>query len=301
MIMFQFEDFNEKLFNRVVCFNYSYPSGLGGPGTLFMYTEDGEEYFADQRGLVEYGWLKLDEIVPFRDESRFKEYYWEIGGGYLYIRNDLYDKVISAMERIKKHYRMMPTVNKVIWPLLEVPEEKVIRIVYAGTEKIIEREKKEREEKEKAYEKIRLTENDMKWNDLYILFESAKDRYKPEGCYTTLYRRNENGSITGSIRSILYQQDGQLSFDEESGKWGTGIEAYNIFYNQYSNLSEHLSYSPPDGGDEPVTFFNPGRFFCSCQTLEEAKKRIADRNNAIGWGCYTKKDIIVPTEKDWKF
>ena len=220
---------------------------------------------------------------------------------HLYIRNDLYDKVISAMESIEKHYHMMPTVNKVIWPFLEVPEEKVIRIVYAGTEKIIEREKKEREEKEKAYEKIRLTENDMKWNDLYILFESAKDRCKPEGCYTTLYRRKENGSITGSIWSILYQQDGQLSFDEESGKWGMGIEAYNIFYNQYSDLSEPLSYPPPDGGDEPVTFFNPGRFFCSCQTLEEAKKRIADKNNAIGWGCYTKKDIIVPMEKDWKF
>ena len=60
--MFQFEDFNEKLFNRVVCFNYSYPSGLGGPGTLLMYTEDGEEYLADQRGLVEYDWFKLDEI-----------------------------------------------------------------------------------------------------------------------------------------------------------------------------------------------------------------------------------------------
>ena len=95
MIMFQFEDFNEKLFNRVVFFNYSYPSGLGGPGTLLMYTEDGEEYLADQRGLVEYDWFKLDEIVPFRDESRFKEYYWGIGV-YLYIRNDLYDKVISA-------------------------------------------------------------------------------------------------------------------------------------------------------------------------------------------------------------
>ena len=139
----------------------------------------------------------------------------------------------------------------------------------------------------------------MIWKDLYILFESAKDRYKPEGCYTTLYRRNENGSIIGSIWSILFQQDGQLSFDKESGKWGTGIEAYNIFYNQYSHLSEPLLYPPPDGGDEPVTFFNSGRFFCSCQTLEEAKKRIVDRNNAIGWGCYTKKDIIVPTEKDY--
>lgn len=164
MTMFQFENLNEKLFNRVVRFAYSYPSGLGGPGILLMYTEDGEEYLADQRGLVEYDWFKFDEIVPFRDESRFKEYYWGIGV-HLYIRNDLYDKVISAMESIEKHYHMMPTVNKVIWPLLEVPEEKVIRIVYAGTEKIIEREKNEREEKEKAYEKIRLTENDMKWND----------------------------------------------------------------------------------------------------------------------------------------
>ena len=97
MTMFQFENLNEKLFNRVVCFAYSYPSGLGGPGTLLMYTEDGEEYLADQRGLVEYDWFKLDEIVPFRDESRFKEYYWGIGV-HLYIRNDLYDKVISAMD-----------------------------------------------------------------------------------------------------------------------------------------------------------------------------------------------------------
>ena len=54
MTMFQFGNLNEKLFNRVVCFAYSYPSGLGGPGTLLMYTEDGEEYLADQRGLVEY-------------------------------------------------------------------------------------------------------------------------------------------------------------------------------------------------------------------------------------------------------
>ncbi len=30
MTMFQFENLNEKLFNRVVCFAYSYPSGLGG-------------------------------------------------------------------------------------------------------------------------------------------------------------------------------------------------------------------------------------------------------------------------------
>ena len=43
---------------------------------------------------------------------------------HLYIRNDLYDKVISAMESIEKHYHMMPTVNKVIWPFLEVPEER---------------------------------------------------------------------------------------------------------------------------------------------------------------------------------
>ena len=54
MTMFQFENLNEKLFNRVVCFAYSYPSGFGGPGTLLMYTEDGVEYLADQRGLVEY-------------------------------------------------------------------------------------------------------------------------------------------------------------------------------------------------------------------------------------------------------
>lgn len=236
--MFEFEDLNEKLFNRVVCFAYSYPSGLGGLGTLLMYTEGGEEYFVDQRGLVEYDWFKLDEIVPFRDKSQFKEYYWGIGV-YLYIRKDLYDKVISAMERIEKLYHMMPTEKKIIWKVLEIPEEKVVRIVYARTKRIMEEEQKEREEKEKKFEKIRLTENDMKWNDLYILFESAKERYKPEGCYTTLYRRNENGSITGSIWSILYQKDGHFSFDEKSGKWGTGIEAYNIFFNHYDNLSDN--------------------------------------------------------------
>lgn len=80
----------------------------------YCYTEGGEEYFVDQRGLVEYDWFKLDEIVPFRDKSQFKEYYWGIGV-YLYIRKDLYDKVISAMERIEKLYHMMPTEKKIIW------------------------------------------------------------------------------------------------------------------------------------------------------------------------------------------
>lgn len=152
MIMFEFEDLNEKLFNRVVYFAYSYPSGLGGPGTLLMYTEGGEEYFVDQRGLVEYDWFRLDEIVPFRDKSRFKEYYWGIGV-YLYIRKDLYDKVIAAMERIEKHYHMVPTEKKIIWQVLEIPEEKVVRIVYARTKRIMEEEQKEREEKEKSLKK----------------------------------------------------------------------------------------------------------------------------------------------------
>ena len=116
---------------------------------------------------------------------------------------------------------MMPTVNKVIWPLLEVPEEKVIRIVYAGTEKIIEREKKEREEKEKAYEKIRLTENDMKWNDLYILFESAKTDINRKDV-TLLYIGVRKMEVSQDLFGVYYtsRTDSYLLMkNPESGEW----------------------------------------------------------------------------------
>ena len=298
MLVFQFEDLNDELYDRVVCFSYSYPSGLGGPGTLLMYTEDGEEYFVWQRGFSEYDWMKLDEIVPFRDETKFKEFYWGIGV-YLFIRLELYDEIISRMKTFEKHYHTLPTAKNIIWKLLNIPEEKVKRIVYDGSAKEMEHDRQKREKMEDERKKRKLTENDMEWKNLYILFASAPEHYKPEGCYTTLYKRNENGGISGAIWTILYQKDEKLFFDEEAKKWTTEIEAYNIFFNQYKNLSEPLSFPPPDGGEEPVTFFNPGAFFCSCQTLEEAKRRIAYRNECIGWGCYTKENVIVPTEKDW--
>lgn len=61
----------------------------------------------------------------------------------------------------------------------------------------------------------------MKWNDLYILFESAKDRYKPEGCYTTLYRRNEM-EVSQDLFGVYYtsRTDSYLLMKNlESGEW----------------------------------------------------------------------------------
>lgn len=297
-MIFELEDLNEELFDRVVCFSYSYPSGLGGPGSMLMYTENGEEYLILQDGFSECEWEDLDEIIPFRDEKRYKEYYCGIGY-YLYIRQELYDEVIFGMEAYQKYYHMTPTENHIIWKLLDISEKKVKRMVYAGAAKEMERDRQERERREAERQRFRLSEDDMEWKDIYFS-EREREAYMPEGCYTTLYKRNENDGITGAIWSILYQQDRHMFFDEDAGKWTSKIEAYNIFFNKYESLEEPLSFPPLEGGEEPVTYFNPGRFFCSCQTLEDAKHRIAARNECIGWGCYTKENVIVPTEEDWK-
>ncbi len=293
---FTWNDLNETLFDRVACFDIWNPSGMGGPGAIWMYTEDGMVFQIGQEGF-EADWYEIDRIFPFRDTRRYRQY----NSSHIYIRPDLHDALASAMEAYRAHYWHYPVCSQIIWQVLSVPEDTVRRIVYDKTAAVLEREAEERRERDEARKRIKLTADDMEWRDFWYIPSSEDDHYAPNGCYTALYKRNDRGGIEGTMWFILFQvqEAGTLYFDEERRLWACEIEAYNIFWNRWRELHAPLSYPPPAGGEAPTDLLTPGRFFCSCRTLGDAKKRVAVRNGAIGWGDYTKENRIVPTRDDW--
>lgn len=292
---FTWNDLNETLFDTIVCFDVWNPSGLGGPGTIWMYTEDGKEYQIGQEGF-EADWHEIDRIFPFRDTRRYRQY----DDSHIYVRPGLYDALDSAMEAYREHYYEYPLCYQVIWKVLSVPKDKVERIVYDKTAEALAREEEEWRERDEARKRIKLTADDMEWTDCWFIPSSSNEHYAPNGCYTALYKRNDRGGIEGTMWMILFQTVGTSYFDEERRVWGAQeIEAYNIFWNRWRELHEPLSYPPPGGGEAAADAIVPGRFFCSCRTLEDAKNRVAERNGAMGWGDYTKENRIVPTRDDW--
>lgn len=65
---FKFEDLNEELFSRVIAFSYSIGSGLGGPGAIYLLTNDGKEYLIGEEGF-EGDWIRPGNIFPFMSEA----------------------------------------------------------------------------------------------------------------------------------------------------------------------------------------------------------------------------------------
>ena len=220
---FTWNDLNETLFDTIVCFDVWNPSGLGGPGTIWMYTEDGKVYQIDQEGF-EADWCEIDKIFPFRDTRRYRSY--DTTG--IYVRPNLYDTLVLAMEAYREHYHESPLCSQVIWKVLSVPKDRVERIVYDKTAEALDREKEERLKRNEERKRIALTADDMEWTHVP---SEENAHYAPDGCYTALYKRNGCGGIEGTMWVLLFQAVGALRFDEERRVRAREIEAYNIFWN----------------------------------------------------------------------
>ncbi len=64
---FTFEDLNDELFGMVIAFS-SIGSGLGSPGSIYMLTNDGKDYYIGQEGF-EGDWIHLRNIFHFMYEA----------------------------------------------------------------------------------------------------------------------------------------------------------------------------------------------------------------------------------------
>lgn len=305
---FCLEDLNEELFDQVVFFEYTRSSGLGGWGCVIMITDAGQEYMIGMEGF-EYKEDELDQVFPILAKGlkmlgRYKYYFgkpvegWhhvsEECGTNLMIRDDFYARFMQDYEKLKAEKRFafgLEAARDILNPGQRLPRE-----IYAKTEEVWRKEEEERQERERYRASVRLVEGeDIEWEKLYI--NNIKDELMFEGYYLLLFKRGDNGSITGSKWSIVFQKE-EISPCQIAGLGK--IEAYNLFYKSYYDVKGPLHYPEDADGykeyqdeDTLTDGMNSwGKFVRSYPTLEKAKEGAMYRNECCGWGNYDKTNLI---------
>lgn len=304
---FEWEDITDEVLEKVVYVKYT-PNPTSGfadyAGSLTAITENGQEYKigfeeASRNREVEILKLFLGELPQTHldcanpsHEMRKWRYRRTYFFGNIFIRKDLFDRVISEWEKQLEHN--IVTVTEVAKNLLD-PQGKLPRMVLSETQAIWDEEERERREREEWKAKNRLVEGeDYEWKE----FRCTSLEH---GYYLLLFKRNEDGSISGSRWTIVCQRE---QFEEGSFKSDAPVEAYNLYYKRYENMGGILQY-PEDGNREDKEIYRyttltddpknheHGRFHRTYFTLEQAKSAALTRNEFMGWGNYYKANLLT--------
>ena len=304
---FKLEDLTQDFFDKVVFLVQYQSSGLGGPGAVIMITEYGEEYMLGMEGSGHSEW-ELDKFIPLlargerKDSSdlhtcfRVEEKGWQylFNHGNVLIRNDYYEKIFEVYkkyEETSEYFSWLESARSILNPGNKIP-----RNIYEGTEVTWKKEKEKREVAEQRKALERLTEDDVEWKDLYINNQKSKGAWL-EGIYLLLFRKNEDGSISGSKWTIEFQRE---EYKPCCHKANAPIDAFNLYYKSYENMAGMLQYKEPnENGDSCYEYStlqdgvnSYGKFVRSFKTIEAAKQGALYRNECIGWGNYYKNNLI---------
>lgn len=297
---FEWEDINDELLEKVVCFSFCRSSGMGDAGYLSAVTESGQEYFI---GLDKCTWKKEIELFyrflgerPSADELEGNH---EIGKWRLvefcyikhFVRKDYADKIFSEWQKARvedKRYDVIYAVRKLLDPQNKLPQ-----MVLAETQAIWNEEERWRKEQEEWRAKNRLVEGeDYEWKEFGNGFDC--------GYYLLLFKENDDGTISGSKWTIVCQRE---QFEEGGFKSDAPVEAYNLYYKRYDNMGGILNYFVKGSTDDAeiyryttLTDYDYGRFHRTYFTLEEAKSAAMTRNECIGWGEYYKTNLL---KRNW--
>lgn len=289
---FTLDDISEELFNKTVFFEYESSSGLGGSGCIRLLTSEGEEYLLGFEGF-EYSEDELYKFFPIADKSKELdgwEYFYAADITML-IREGFYKQFIEAYENAKEKSKYVFGFE-IVKKMLD-PENKIPRNVYVGTEKALQKKAAEMEEQEKQRALVRLTDEDIYWETLYM---NNMKQNPIIGYYLLMFKKEEDGSITGSKWSIIFQLE-EISPCCESPN--SQIEAYNLFYETYYKVKGPLKYPEPTENcmlkyDSSTLndIQSYGQFIHSYKTLQAAKEGALYRNEFVGWGNYNKRNLI---------
>lgn len=302
---FQLSELTEDFFKRVCYIEQMWSSGMGGPGHIIMITETGGEYFLGIEGYDEYNpqyTVPLLEVYKEWNEEKHRNIYCIEKEGWTFcedfaaiflIRNDLYEKVNKLYYDTEHRELKNEDCYKLVKCVLK-PEGRLARKVFEKTQEAWEQEELERRKAEEAREKVRLTEEDIEWKPLHANNLLSNPI---EGTYAFLFKREENGQISGYKWTIVFQRK---EITHGRTYKGAPIEAYNLFFNEYSNVIGVLGYRESGYDWRPYDrkstiqdgVHDYGRFVRSYKTLELAKESVRYRNEWIGWGNVNKENII---------
>lgn len=317
---FDLPDLTEDFWKTVVFAQKEHPSGMGGPGCVWLVSEDGKVYFF---GFEETPFYKCDELFPIFETTderigwHYKYKAEDHGWKYLekenaLIREDILDAYSKAAAEEKQ-------TNEKFWYLygpklagLAIGVDHLERYDYIGSVLYMEKIEQEMAEHQKTWEKDKLTENEFDWKPMHM--NNIPDN--PEmGVYALLMRRDDE-KIKGVKYSILYQyeESSPMLFDSDAE-----IEAYILFCEDYDDIIGPWDYHsvsrqecaelygkenhfPPElAYYDWITFsdgdiHNFGRFLRTFQSLEEAKEYAMYYAN-VNSGGINRKTILKQEEE----
>lgn len=317
---FDLPDLTEDFWKTVVFAQKEHPSGMGGPGCVWLVSEDGKVYFF---GFEETPFYKCDELFPIFETTderigwHYKYKAEDHGWKYLekenaLIREDILDAYSKAAAEEKQ-------TNEKFWYLygpklagLAIGVDHLERYDYIGSVLYMEKIEQEMAEHQKTWEKDKLTENEFDWKPMHM--NNIPDN--PEmGVYALLMRRDDE-KIKGVKYSILYQyeESSPMLFDSDAE-----IEAYILFCEDYDDIIgpwDYHSVSRQECAEiygkenhfptelayyDWITFsdgdiHNFGRFLRTFQSLEEAKEYAMYYAN-VNSGGINRKTILKQEEE----
>lgn len=292
---FELSDLDDKFWDRVIFINVWPSSGMGGPGSLWIITEDKKEYVISFQKFP-YPEQNLGEFTPilkYKEKDFCYEHPYEAekkGWKYikkemLLLREDFYDAFMAVYNDKERRKLLgwkkdhMPLLAGIALGLNEEPERfNELEATKLWGQEAICREKYEAERK-----KLELTEEYFNWKTIHP--NNIKSNGE-DGIYALIFKDNENKTV-GYKFSIIYQRE-EISPLHYNGR-NSRIEAYNLFEKRYDDVQGPLVHSTADGENEfeqaldysnrfrySNTFSNCevnsyGEFVRSFSTLEDAK------------------------------
>lgn len=310
---FELSDLDANFWERVIFINIWPTTGMGGPGNIWIITEDKKEYFISFERFP-YSETCLGEFTPLLRRKKN-----DSGNGYLYeaeengwrcieeerllLRDDFYDTFMAVYKDEERRmlagwkWGHMPWVARIALGV----DGKLECFVEAEAKKLWDEEWIWRKEYEEKRKKQQLTEMYFDWKSIYPNNIKLNGE---EGVYALLFKEEDNKTV-GYKFSIVYQRE-EISPLHYYGT-NSRIEAYNLFEKRYDDVQGLLAHLPADNENEfeqSIDFTNRfylntfsnsevnsyGRFIRSFSALEEAKAYAVAVTNIRG---YVNKENII--------
>lgn len=303
--VFELSDLTEEFFRKVWYVEELRSTGMDGSGCILMITEEKEEYLLGIEGYDEREPEKtialLSRYDKYDKKERRRRYCiedngWTYVGDYatdILIRNDLYEKM-NRLYYDSEHRKLEYGDGYKLLQCVLRSESGLRRKVYIKTQEKWDEIESEHRKAMKNRERVALAAEDIEWNPIHV----NNLLYNPiVGIYGFLFKRQENGEITGYKWTIVFQY-------KESGQGGQKedamIEAYNLYFKEYRDVAGVPGYRKPgytarqcyEKSTIRDGIHSYGKFVHSYKTLEIAKEGVLCRNGSIGWGDVNLENMI---------
>ena len=327
---FDLQDLDEKFWSKVVFFQIYNSSGLGGPGALWLVTEDRKKYYLgfedlpfneyrlaeNLNDLFERSAEWIDHCHPFAIEGKG---WTSLKGldikffGEALIRDDIYEairEVALNKELVEKkvyggYYNLPDIVG------LALGTESLERVDYIRSVKAQEKQNKLMEEAHAEHESKKLLPEHILWKPMHV---NNMAENPVMGEYALIINKTDDG-ITARKFTIVYQPHRIEPMVIDPSK---GTEYYVLFEKTYREIYGPLEYPPADdkwdnkGGDYQCTrhflsyfawasfsngdMFDYGDFISCFKTADKAKEYALCFANANGGNRFTQITKLDPIE-----